>query len=937
MDSNAQQRSSRWPRIRPKREPATVVNLPPIMVPSTDIVTPICANSESELNPSKQMQYDLHQAELCQLHANISTNEPFQKDANNKSSLAVTEPTPYLSSQKNTTHDFERSESGGSSINSGNDTMLAALSTSKSSTVTLIGTVAIRNDRKSNVGVDSNSDGVSFVSTSKSAIGKHKNMPRRALLLSSCRETEMSGNLNLHAPKPQYTCALNTNDSNASSRQRSISVCSDEATSGVNIATESTNSPKTTCDFWKSMDSISSTISSTQTSSTTAFEADTVEILATMFEEVTISSTRSCTSDNIPENNDIAEQVYSAVPFTAEDATNDDADAMHSLSPSHSEPGIGQDRSVYVNLDNSESFNDTPANTSDVIDTATEQSSAVQIPTLIDHQAGLSTVSRGQPEACLFVASLSAAKSDAELQESVTNHFQTWGELLNVRVLKDWMGRPYAFVQFKSVADAQNALVKGHNTIVDNRHIRIEQAKVNRTLVVSSTDSTSSDIYSIMEKYGPIESFTLPDALKAPSICKDDTCCIGEAVVKYRYREDAMEAFAELRAAGTLSVDWTSSVDKPFRDIDQFSIFVGNLNAAMVTEQLLQEKFGQYGEIVEMNFIKRNQGNPNNRPAFALLRFRTDASAQRAIRSENGQTWWNQSMRVQLREIHSEISQASTPVTPPISGNPAFSNESLPMQSQWRPHPSFAFRNSYNRHSRHHSLPITGSSGEGQYFQNNMMPKAHMGMPPYQYGYAPYPYTWIPPHGHMADQSGYAINGYPMVGQFGAGASGPMMVMMSDRDSNGIEGGGLAKNPGIVLGGAAEEAPQPEADSGYDFYMGQAPIQQQGGQPLMMLPLNPLHQDPQIQQQSVKYGWSPQPMWYMPSQYIQQSYAYPFAQMRSHPASCSGYPQHQLPLQPAQWKEMPKNEFDAGQSSPNNSGTADADLAFATNSSYNVQ
>jgi len=48
-----------------------------------------------------------------------------------------------------------------------------------------------------------------------------------------------------------------------------------------------------------------------------------------------------------------------------------------------------------------------------------------------------------------FLNSLAASKSDAELSESVTRHFEKWGTLRNVKVLKDWMQRPYSFVQFE--------------------------------------------------------------------------------------------------------------------------------------------------------------------------------------------------------------------------------------------------------------------------------------------------------------------------------------------------------------------------------------------------------------------------------------------------------------------------------------------------------
>ena len=48
-----------------------------------------------------------------------------------------------------------------------------------------------------------------------------------------------------------------------------------------------------------------------------------------------------------------------------------------------------------------------------------------------------------------FFGSLTKGKNDEELNVSVSKHFEQWGSLLNVKVLKDWMGRPYAFVQFE--------------------------------------------------------------------------------------------------------------------------------------------------------------------------------------------------------------------------------------------------------------------------------------------------------------------------------------------------------------------------------------------------------------------------------------------------------------------------------------------------------
>ena len=56
---------------------------------------------------------------------------------------------------------------------------------------------------------------------------------------------------------------------------------------------------------------------------------------------------------------------------------------------------------------------------------------------------------RGEPEACIFVASLSSKRSDRELHRDVMDHFGQWGKVLSAKVSRDAMGRPFSFVQFE--------------------------------------------------------------------------------------------------------------------------------------------------------------------------------------------------------------------------------------------------------------------------------------------------------------------------------------------------------------------------------------------------------------------------------------------------------------------------------------------------------
>jgi RNA recognition motif-containing protein len=114
------------------------------------------------------------------------------------------------------------------------------------------------------------------------------------------------------------------------------------------------------------------------------------------------------------------------------------------------------------------------------------------------------------------------------------------------------------------VEDANRALVEAHNTIIDNRHIRVEQARVNRTLFIAKFNRSQPDQVSILlitgrtsngcicdnlrfltfskqvretlQRYGPIEELTL---LQNYQTGRSKGC----GFVKFCFREDAIKAF----------------------------------------------------------------------------------------------------------------------------------------------------------------------------------------------------------------------------------------------------------------------------------------------------------------------------------------------------------------------------------------------------------
>jgi hypothetical protein len=45
--------------------------------------------------------------------------------------------------------------------------------------------------------------------------------------------------------------------------------------------------------------------------------------------------------------------------------------------------------------------------------------------------------------------SLPSDKKEEELLDAVADYFEKYGRLAHVKVLKDWLARPYAFVQYE--------------------------------------------------------------------------------------------------------------------------------------------------------------------------------------------------------------------------------------------------------------------------------------------------------------------------------------------------------------------------------------------------------------------------------------------------------------------------------------------------------
>ncbi|OBA22574.1 hypothetical protein METBIDRAFT_31453 [Metschnikowia bicuspidata var. bicuspidata NRRL YB-4993] len=258
--------------------------------------------------------------------------------------------------------------------------------------------------------------------------------------------------------------------------------------------------------------------------------------------------------------------------------------------------------------------------------------------------------SKRRPSSCMFVASLRSTCSDDELCRSVTRHFEVYGELASVKVLRDPMNRPYAFVQYTNDRDCKQAIKMGHNSELDGRKLRCEAAKVNRTLFISSFSETKqSDIHRLVCNFGETE-LIAPSSQTGRVIDHSSPESSFNWFIKFSYRDDAIRAFASLSDSEEYHVEWAQNIDDvavKTSQFDKFAIFIGQLPPS-VTEADIRCHFSSHGTIKEVSIIQKLF------TTFAFVTFAEEAAAASAVARDNHSMFMNKTIHVQYRELTSK-------------------------------------------------------------------------------------------------------------------------------------------------------------------------------------------------------------------------------------------------------------------------------------------
>ncbi|RKP34306.1 hypothetical protein BJ085DRAFT_33733, partial [Dimargaris cristalligena] len=315
---------------------------------------------------------------------------------------------------------------------------------------------------------------------------------------------------------------------------------------------------------------------------------------------------------------------------------------------------------------------------------------------------------KSEPKACLFIGSLNVTKTDQQLHDGTFALFEQFGEVLDLKISRDKHGRPYAFVQFIEMEAADKAMKFAQGALLHDRYIRIERAKVNRTLICHLKEPNHT------KGFGEVEDFIYwtESPRSTPS---------HHIMAKFKYRECAAKAFSSLRKERHCTIEWASNATQPpsLGSVSQLQalsrtgyyyrfgspgkanrggssaarplfsmadIFVGNLDSKKVSKSLLHSRFSEFGSIesVDIHTSVKPMGagmaygrpsgsdfspdhctegasahRPTGPTSHAFIKFTDEMAAAKAIVQMDRQVWLGYPLRVTYKEIRTPIATAA--------------------------------------------------------------------------------------------------------------------------------------------------------------------------------------------------------------------------------------------------------------------------------------
>ncbi|KAL6145682.1 hypothetical protein ACLB2K_056367 [Fragaria x ananassa] len=243
--------------------------------------------------------------------------------------------------------------------------------------------------------------------------------------------------------------------------------------------------------------------------------------------------------------------------------------------------------------------------------------------------------------ASLYVGDLSPYTTENDLHEAFNDENKT---VASVRVCRDTnTGRSlcYGYVNFINTDDAIHAIEMKNNSELNGKVIRVmwshrdpdaRRSGIGNVFVKNLSDETDNvALQAMFRKFGNV--------LSCKVAMFEDGKSKGYGFVQFETEESAIAAIDKLN--GSKVADKQLYVAKfvrksdrvlPNPDVKYTNLYVKNLDPD-VREELLEEKFSEFGKIVRLAIARDENGNSRG---FGFVNFETPDDAKRALESLNG-------------------------------------------------------------------------------------------------------------------------------------------------------------------------------------------------------------------------------------------------------------------------------------------------------------
>ncbi|XP_022746812.1 polyadenylate-binding protein 7-like [Durio zibethinus] len=272
-----------------------------------------------------------------------------------------------------------------------------------------------------------------------------------------------------------------------------------------------------------------------------------------------------------------------------------------------------------------------------------------------------SAVTVAASPASLYVGDLHPDVSDGQLFDA----FSEFKSLASVRVCRDSStGRSlcYGYVNFISPQDAYHAIEAKNHTLLNGKMIRVmwslrdpdaRKSGVGNVFVKNLSDSIDNvGLHELFRKFGNVIS------------CKvatfEDGKSKGYGFVQFESEESANDAIQKINdtTIGDKQIYVGKFMNKsdrvlPSPDVKYTNLYMKNLDPD-ITEELLQEKFSEFGKIVSLVVAKDE--NEASR-GFGFVNFDSPDDAKRAMEAMNGSQFGSKVLYVARAQKKAEREQ----------------------------------------------------------------------------------------------------------------------------------------------------------------------------------------------------------------------------------------------------------------------------------------